>query len=119
MPPENITTGKSCGFSRPSLVCRPFSYCGAWHDSPSRLLPHRNLIGRFALARPCVKGKEIEQMMPPSRFNICHRPEGTFVELLDGTRIAELREGEWTSLHPDWVVAGDANTVQVGYIEHN
>ncbi len=58
-------------------------------------------------------------MQAPKSVNICKRPEGTFVELDDGTRIAELRQGEWTSLHPDWVVGGDLANLEIGYIERH
>ena len=59
-------------------------------------------------------------MQAPKSVNICKCPEGTFVELDDGTRIAELRQGEWTSLHPDWVVGGgDLANLEIGHIERD
>jgi len=55
-------------------------------------------------------------MQAPKGVNICNRPEGIFVELEDGTRIAILGPEGRTSLHPDWVVGGDLANIEIGYI---
>jgi hypothetical protein len=58
-------------------------------------------------------------MQAPKSINICNRPEVTFIELEDGTRIAVPGPQGWTSSHPNWVVGGDLNTIEVGYIERD